>query len=72
MNYSNKYNNEIGDVKISDELRNYYMKSFGVSNRKWRWYILFWDVVDVLKNACIIYMFIRFFSSLMTKIDINK
>ena len=48
MNYSNKYNNEIGDVKISDELRNYYMKSFGVSNRKWRWYILFWDVVDVL------------------------
>ena len=35
------------------------MTSFGVSNTKWRWYILFWDVGDILTNACIIYMIIR-------------
>ena len=59
MNYINKYNNEIEVVEISDKLRNYCRKGFGLRNRKWRWYILFLTVGGILTNAYIIYMFIR-------------
>ena len=58
MNYINKCKNEIEDVEISDKLRNYYRIVFGARNRKWRWYILFWAVGDILKNSYIIYMLI--------------
>ena len=59
MNYINKYNNEKGAVEISDNIRKYYILGFGARNRKWRWYILFWAVGDILTNSCIIYMLIR-------------
>ena len=59
MNYINKNNNEMEGVEISDKLRNYYRKGFGVRKRKWRWYILFLAVGEILTNAYIIYMFIR-------------
>ena len=50
MNYINKYNNEMEGVEISDKLRNYYRKVFGVRKRKWWWYIFFLDVVVILMS----------------------
>ena len=35
---------------VYDKLRNYYRIYLWVRNRKWRWYILFWDVSVTLEN----------------------
>ena len=56
MNYINKYNNEMVDVGISDNLNNYYRIYILVRNRKWWWYILFFPLGVILENAYIIYI----------------
>ena len=56
MKYINKYMNVMWGAGISDNLSNYYRIYFGVKNRKWRCYILFWDVDVILNNAYIIYI----------------
>ena len=49
----------MGGVCISDNLRKYYRLYFGLSNRKWWWYILFWAVGTILTNGYIIYICIH-------------
>ena len=49
----------MGGVGIADNLRNYYRIYSWVSNRKWWWYIFFWTVGFILKNAYIIYIYIQ-------------
>ena len=56
MNRTKKYNDKMGGVGIADNPRNYYRIYFGVSKRKWGWYILFWAVVVILTNVYIIYI----------------
>ena len=59
MNCINKYNNKIRGVGIADNTRNYYRIYFGVSKRKWWWYILFLGVVFILTNEYVIYICIN-------------
>ena len=49
MNYIN--NNEMGGVDISNNIGNYYRIYIWLSNRKWKWYILFWAVGVILMNS---------------------
>ena len=42
---------EVLEYQVADDLRNYYRIKFGVRNRKWWWYILFWDVGVSLMNS---------------------
>ena len=46
MNYINKFNNEMGGLDISNELRNYHRIYFGLRIRKWRLYIFFGMLVS--------------------------
>ena len=46
----------MGVFDISDKLRNYYRINFGVRNKNWWWYILFWVVVFILNTAYFIYI----------------
>ena len=59
MNYTKKHNNEMGGVGIADNIRNYYRIYIWVRNRKWWWYILFWDVGVIPTNEYIIYICIH-------------
>ena len=46
MNCTKKYKNKMGGLGIADNPRNYYRVYFGVRNRKWWWYILFWHTLS--------------------------
>ena len=59
MNYTNKYNNKMGDVDISNKLGNYYKTYIWLSNRKWWGSIFFWAVGFICNNAYIIYICIH-------------
>ena len=60
INYINKYNNEMGGSGIADNLSNYYRIYFWARKRKWWWHIFFWGVGVILRDACIIYIFIHY------------
>ena len=65
IHYIKKYNDEIGGVGIAENLRNYYIIYFWVSNRKWWWYIYFGLLVSSTRmhifstDACIIWMVLQ-------------
>jgi hypothetical protein len=49
------YNNSMGDVDVSDQLRNQYRFDHWLRMRKWWWSILFWWLGVMLVNAYIMY-----------------
>jgi hypothetical protein len=49
------YNNSMGDVDVSDQLRNQYRFDHWLRMRKWWWSILLWWVGVMLVNAYIFY-----------------
>ena len=72
MNNINKYNSEMGGVFIADNHRKYYRVYFGVSNRKWWWYIFAWSVFVILTNAYIIYMCIHYMQGTPSKHRLSR
>ena len=51
----NKYNHQMGDMDVADQLRNNYRFDHWIRKRKWSWSIMFWGIGVILVNACIIY-----------------
>jgi hypothetical protein len=49
------YNNSMGDVDVSDQLRNQYRFDHWLRMRKWWWSILFWWLGVMLVNSYILY-----------------
>jgi len=56
MNFIHKYNSEMGDVDLADQLRGSYRVDHWIRNRKWWWSLLFWGLGVILTNAYIIYV----------------
>ena len=55
LNVNDEYNNGMGDVDISDQLRNQYRIDIWLRNYKW-WYSLFWWGMQVLlTNSYVVY-----------------
>lgn len=50
------YNNAMGDVDISDQLREVYRFNHWTRNRKWWWSIMFWALGTMLVNSYILYV----------------
>jgi hypothetical protein len=55
LEQNNFYNNSMGDVDVSDQLRNQYRFDHWLRMRKWWWSILLWWVGVMLVNAYIFY-----------------
>ena len=56
MSNINKYNKEMGNVDLADQLRGTYRLDKSVRNRKWWWSIMFWSIGVCLTNAYIMYV----------------
>ena len=56
INTIHKYNSEMRDVDLADQLRGSYRVDHWIRNRKWWWSILFWGLSVILTNAYIIYV----------------
>ena len=56
LNLIDDYNNDMGHVDVSDQLRNQYRFDHWMRNRKWWWVIYFWALGVVFVNAYIIYV----------------
>ena len=55
MNNIDAYNNEIGNVDLSDQLRGTYRCDIVVRNKKWWWGIWFWALGLMLVNLYYMY-----------------
>jgi Transposase IS4/SAP domain len=55
LNINDSYNNEMGHVDVSDQLRNYYRFDQWLRKRKWWWSIKQWGLGVLLVNSFIIY-----------------
>jgi hypothetical protein len=55
LNINDSYNNEMGHVDVSDQLRNYYRFDHYMRKRKWWWAIAFWGMGVQFVNAYIVY-----------------
>jgi Transposase IS4/SAP domain len=55
LNVNDSYNNDMGHVDVSDQLRNYYRFDHWLRKRKWWWSIKQWGIGVMLVNAFIIY-----------------
>ena len=56
LNNIDKYNKEMGNVDLADQLRGTYRLDKSTRNRKWWWSIMFWSVGVMLTNAYIMYL----------------
>ena len=59
MNRIHEYNNKMGGVDLTDQLRGTYRIDKGVWNIKWWWSILFWSIGVMITNAYVIYFHIN-------------
>ena len=59
MNKIHEYNNKMGGVDLSDQLRGTYRIYKGVRNRKWWWSILFWSIGVMITNTYVIYLHVN-------------
>ena len=55
FNQSDKYNFEMNDVDVADQLRLFYRFDVWIRNRKWWWYLFLWALQVLTTNACIFY-----------------
>jgi len=55
MNTIDTYNNTMGSIDISDQLRNTYRFDHWLRNRKW-WWSIFWAFGVMLVNAYVLYV----------------
>ena len=55
MNNIDKYNKEMGNVDLADQLRGNYRLDKNIRNRKWWWLIMFWSIGVSLTNAYVMY-----------------
>ena len=55
QNQIDKYNHEMGNVDIADQLRVFYRMDHWLRNRKWWWAILFWALGVILTNSYVLY-----------------
>ena len=55
MNFINNYNFTMGHVDITDQLKGSYRIDLWVTNRKWRWSMVFWGIGVLLTNAYVLY-----------------
>ena len=55
LNNIDKYNKEMGNVDLADQLRGTYRVDHWVRNRKWWWSIFFWSLGVMLTNAYVMY-----------------
>jgi Transposase IS4 len=55
LNVNDTYNNEMGQVDVSDQLRNYYRFDHWLRKRKWWWSIKQWGLGVLLVNSYIVY-----------------
>ena len=51
LNINDEYNQEMGDVDISDQLRNTYRCDHWLRKTKWWWSMYFWGIGVELVNA---------------------
>ena len=56
LNNIDKYNKEMGNVDLADQLRGTYRLDKSTRNRKWWWSIMFWSLGVMLTNAYIMYV----------------
>jgi len=56
LNVNDDYNNGMGDVDASDQLRNYYRFDHWLRKTKWWWSFLFWAKGVMLVNAYVLYV----------------
>ena len=59
LDYIDNYNNTMGHVDVSDQLRNTYRFDHWLRKRKWWWSILFWGIGVIFTNAYVIYVFVN-------------
>ena len=56
LNHIDDYNNGMGHVDVSDQLRNHYRFDRWLRQRKWWWSIMFWAIGVILVNAYVVYV----------------
>ena len=59
LDHIDNYNNTMGHVDVSDQLRNTYHFDHWLRKQKWWWSILFWGIGVILTNAYVIYVFVN-------------
>ena len=67
MNTIHEYNNTMGGVDIADQLRGTYHIDKGIRNRKWWWYILFWQIGVMITNVYVIYLHVNLENGILKK-----
>ena len=55
LKHIDKYNQEMGNVDLADQLRGTYRLDKSIRNRKWWWSIFFWSIGVMLTNAYVMY-----------------
>ena len=70
LNNIAKYNKEMGDVDLADQLRGNYRLDKNIRNRKWWWSIMFWSVGTMLTNAYVMYCVVNLLHFGKKKTDI--
>lgn len=70
LQHIDKYNQEMGNVDLADQLRGSYWLDKSIRNRKWWWAIMFWSIGVILTNAYIMYLKINMLEHGLEKNDL--